>query len=147
MNFELRQVVLDTSVVIKWVRSGEEDREQALQLRKNYLEGELAIAIPDLLLYELANVLRFKPSAVKENVRKVVNSFLDLGLAVIEPSPVVLHEAIELSFEYDVTFYDALFLAIAENLRYDFVTADQALYRQISQRGGAYLLSTLQVLK
>ncbi len=130
-------------MVVKWVRSGEVNYEQALQLRKSYLEGKLAIAIPDLLLYELANVLRYKPAAAKENVRKVIDSFLDLGLDVISPSPVVLHEAIELSFEHDITFYDALFLAVAESLRYDFVTADEVLYRRISKRTGIYLLSEL----
>ena len=62
-------VVLDTSVVIKWFRQGEVLAGQALQLRGDYLDGRIAVALPSLLAYELANVLHYKAGRSAEPVR------------------------------------------------------------------------------
>jgi len=53
-------VVPDSSVVLKWFRRAEAGLEQAEALRQAHLEGQIVFIVPDLLLYEIANVLRFK---------------------------------------------------------------------------------------
>jgi len=53
--------LLDSSVILKWFRRNETWREVALQLRQTYLDGHMLIYVPDLLIYEIANVLRYKP--------------------------------------------------------------------------------------
>ncbi len=50
--------VLDSSVIIKWF-SEEEETKKALELREKYINGEIVIAVPDLLVYEIANALRY----------------------------------------------------------------------------------------
>ena len=50
-------LVLDASVVVKWFTK-EEDKDLAIEYRDQFLTGEIDIALPDLILYELANVLR-----------------------------------------------------------------------------------------
>lgn len=57
----LRQmvVVLDTSVIVKWLRQREIQADQALALRDAYLNGQVAITVPLLVAYELANVTRY----------------------------------------------------------------------------------------
>jgi len=62
MSFKtLDSVVLDSSVVIKWFRRYETLCEQSVKLRQAYLAGRLFIIVPDILIYEIANVLRYKP--------------------------------------------------------------------------------------
>lgn len=140
----ITEAVLDTSVVIKWIRQGEEHQNEALWLRDRYLDGKLVIAVPELLLYELANALRHKPGAAKEHVHKAVDSILDLGIEVLHPTFAVMHSAVHLAFHYDVTFYDALFLAVAEDLRYNFITADGVFYKKIKGRAGSHLLRDIK---
>jgi len=53
-------VVLDSSVIIKWFRRYESLREQSIKLRQAYLAGHLSIIVSDILIYEIANVLRYK---------------------------------------------------------------------------------------
>jgi predicted nucleic acid-binding protein len=57
--------VLDASVVLKWFTK-EEDRVLAIEYRDQFLKGKIDIALPDLILYELANVLGYNPNFDKE---------------------------------------------------------------------------------
>jgi predicted nucleic acid-binding protein len=69
-------VVLDTSVILKWFRQEEILADQALRLRQAYLAGQVTISVPTLLAYELANVLRYKRELTTEQVQQAVQSFL-----------------------------------------------------------------------
>ena len=61
--------ILDSSVVIKWF-SEEEDTATALEFREGYIQGELEIVTPDLLLYEIANALRYNKMLMKMMLKK-----------------------------------------------------------------------------
>ncbi|MBI3990208.1 MAG: PIN domain-containing protein [candidate division NC10 bacterium] len=74
-------VVFDSSVVIKWFRKSEAFQEQALSLHQTYLNGSLTIYVPDLLIYELANVLRSKPDMNWTKVQQALHSFAVHSLA------------------------------------------------------------------
>ncbi len=119
--------VLDTSVVLKWFRRDETGAEEALALREAYLDGALSIAVPDLLLYELGNVLRYKPDLDSDKVTAAVESVLAMGLSLCAATHERLIRAVEIAFVHDVTVYDAAFVALAEELQADFVTADERL--------------------
>jgi len=53
-------IVLDASVAVKWF-SEEEYTEKALELRERIRVGKERVIVPDLLLYELANALKYNP--------------------------------------------------------------------------------------
>lgn len=55
------KVVPDSSVVIKWF-SDEDATDKALAIREGYINGKIEIVVPDLLLYEIANALRYNKS-------------------------------------------------------------------------------------
>jgi len=129
--------VLDSSVVIKWFREGEILRDKALALRQAYLDGRLAISIPDLLIYEIANVLRYKPDLTREQVQAAIRSLFDMGLTILSISPTVAHKAIEFAYAYDITIYDALFMAFARELNMNLITADEGLIFRV--KGAPYV--------
>ena len=52
-------IILDASVVVKWF-SEEEYTEKALEIRERIMRGEERVVVPDLLLYEQANALKYK---------------------------------------------------------------------------------------
>jgi predicted nucleic acid-binding protein len=53
--------ILDASVILKWFVD-EESSDQALRIRDEFCRGEREIVVPDLLLLEVANALRYNPT-------------------------------------------------------------------------------------
>jgi predicted nucleic acid-binding protein len=125
-------VVPDTSVVIKWFRQGEVLAPQALALRQAYLEDRVQVSVPSLLAYELANVLRYKDDLSTAQVEEAVQSLFDLGLGWMPPSALLMRRAATIARERDLTVYDAAFVALAEALHADFITADAQLARRLA---------------
>jgi len=133
---QVNMFVLDASVVIKWFTQ-EELTAKSLELRNNFVEGKIEIAVPDLLIYELANALRYNPHFQRDDVEKAIDSLYNMGIDIIVPLPGVMKSAIEMGFRYNITVYDAAYPALAQELGFTFVTADKAyssllLYRFLS---------------
>lgn len=126
-------VVPDTSVVLKWYVSEQETgRERALALRQAYLEGQVALLVPELLCYEVANVLRYKPGWDAAAVGQAVASLLALKIEIVTASETLLERAVDLACTHDITVYDAAFVALAQLRQADFLTADARLAHQLS---------------
>ena len=133
--------LLDSSVVLKWFRRDEVWRDVALQPRLAYIEGRIVIYVPDLLTYEIANVLRFKPDLSQGQVQAALNSLYDMQIRIVKGSREVVKEAIHLAYLYDVTVYDAAFVAIAENLSVPFFTADDKLSQKPAKASNVHHIS------
>jgi predicted nucleic acid-binding protein len=125
-------MVLDTSVVIKWFRQGENLATPALALRTGYLDGRIQFSVPTLLAYELTNVLRYKEDLATGQVEEAVQSLFDMGLAWISPSAATMRRAAVIARESDATVYDTTFAALAESLQATFVTADERLVHHLT---------------
>ncbi len=119
--------VLDTSVLIKWF-CVEELTETALEFRQRYAEGNVEIVVPDLVLYEIANALRYNKILAEDDVKMAVYSVIQLGIDIIVPTKNILNAAISFAFNLGVTVYDAYFLALAKELNFVCVTADERFY-------------------
>jgi len=126
--------VLDASVVLKWFVK-EDDSDQALKLREEFYRGEKEIVVPDLLLYEVANALRYNPSFSVEAVQEAVGTLLAIEIEIITPTFSLLSETIELAKDLGITCYDAAYLSLAEELGFEFITADEAFHRKVSETG------------
>lgn len=125
-------LVLDTSVIIKWFRQEEKLANYALQVRRAYLNEMASIYIPSLVAYEVANVLRYKNELTAAQVEEAVQSLFDMGLEWIEPSAALMRRAVVIARECDITVYDASFIALAEILNGEFITADRQLVLGLS---------------
>jgi predicted nucleic acid-binding protein len=124
--------VLDSSIVLKWFRKDEIWRDSALQMRQLYLNGKMVIYVPDLLIYEIANVLRYKPDLTNQQVQEALDSLYDLHIKIVEISKEMIKGAIRLAYSHGITVYDAAFMALAESLKVPFVTADEKLSEKLS---------------
>jgi len=128
-------VVVDTSIVVKWVLY-EPDSATALALLTKWFRDGLEIHAPALLMYELANVLHQHvrrgeetPDSAKQALAKVF--FVDLQLDF--PSDITLSmRAIELAHQYALpATYDAHYLALAERENCEYWTADIRLWNAL----------------
>jgi predicted nucleic acid-binding protein len=129
-----REIVLDTSVLVKWYAGGEEPhRREALALLDRFVGGKLEIHCPELVLYEMGNVLGKRAHDPEGAFR----SFLDLPLKIHRPGPGMLLRALAIMAHKGGSFYDTIFVALSDDLGIPLVTADR---QQARRSGGKTLL-------
>lgn len=142
----MQVIVLDASVAVKWYCE-EIDTDVALEIQEKYLSGELKICFPDLVLLELANAIRYKENSGLEDVKNVLENFAKLRFSIITPTIRLVEEAARISFDFNVTVYDGIYIALARELKTEFVTADEKLYRQMEQFPFVKLLKEVKLKK
>ena len=129
----MEELVIDTSVIIKWYAVPQEAGHPiAKGLLSGHVEGRRRLHIPMLALYEAGNVLRQLRARVTGGERSFehVANLFSLGLST---HPLTLARAMlasELAHLFDLSFYDACFVALAQELNIPLVTADERLCRQ-----------------
>ncbi len=136
--------VVDASVALKWFLQ-ESDTEHAMRLRERHLTGEILLAAPDLLLYEVGNALRFKHDFTVTGIQEALTALLRLQLELIGPTERLLHHAVALARQSRLTYYDALYLAAASELEARLITADKRLHEAAGTLVNATLLRQLDV--
>jgi predicted nucleic acid-binding protein len=127
-------LVIDASVAVKWVIE-EEGTAQALALRGR------ALAAPDLLIAECANILWKKVHRNELSEREAAFAAGLLARADIELVPVrpYLETAVSIAVGLDHPAYDCIYIALAEAEGLRFVTADASLVRKVGrQPSGRY---------
>ncbi|MGA7861749.1 MAG: type II toxin-antitoxin system VapC family toxin [Thermoplasmata archaeon] len=122
----LPEVVVDASAVCKWFVP-EVDSEAALGLRDAHADGRIRIIAPDLLSYEVANVLRHHPAMSADRLRSAMRHFFDLQVALVPPSSALLGLASGYAHREKLTIYDAVYAVLAESRSCRLVTADSRL--------------------
>ncbi len=140
----MRTVIIDASVAIKWFIKHEEGKFQALHLLKKFKSEELEFIVPDLLFYEVTNAFKTFISAKRISFvigKRYLKKLVGLNLITISYSELI-DLALNLSNKFDITIYDASYLALAKLQNLPFYTADQKLLSKISSnfKNAHYLL-------
>jgi predicted nucleic acid-binding protein len=125
-------IVLDSSVVVKWIRQEESFAAEALQWFTAMMEGAVQVAAPSLLAFEVANALNHKDDFTASDVQQAISNIYALGFDWYEPNLPLISRAIELARVYRVALYDATFVALAEALGADLITADEKAARNLA---------------
>ena len=110
-------------------------------LRERHIREEITLAAPDLLLWELSNVLRYKPGLSPTDAAEAVRSVMEMRVQLFHLSPSLLDRALALAYHTGITVYDAAFVALAGELGCALATADDRLVAKVG--APAILLSQL----
>jgi predicted nucleic acid-binding protein len=118
----MTDLVIDASVAIKWVIDEHGTRE-ALALRSHRLFA------PDLWVAECANVLwkKMRRNELSADEARLAARLLQRADVELAPMRSLLEPATALAIALDHPAYDCIYLALAESLSCDLVTADQRL--------------------
>ena len=127
--------VVDASIVVDWVAPGIDSSAPAGQLLARLARESAPILAPWLLLEETTNAL---VSGIRR--RRWSGSEADAAYVLLRQLPVELVDepgdldrAFELSRRYDEhPVYDLVYVAVAERLGEQLVTADDALRRRLA---------------
>jgi len=142
-------VVLDTNVVVKMFFQ-EDDSDRADFLLSRFERGALKIFVPSFLPIEFVNVLWLRVReklSTRSECEAVLEDFLAIlkNMDAVAPTP-LLDAVLAMSIELDHAAYDAAFMALANDIGVQFVTADAKLYRKLSSRSpSAVLLRNLEI--
>ena len=122
--------VIDASVILKWFVEEEKGTKEALGIKQNHIEGKYTLVIPDIAIYEVGNALRYKPDSLPREVSRYCRNLYELNLDIVAFPIEIIDLTIEISFQNDITFYDASYIALAKELGLQFITADERLYNK-----------------
>jgi predicted nucleic acid-binding protein len=122
-------LVIDASVAVKWVIE-EERTKEALALRGR------ALAAPDLLIAECANILwkKVRRNELSEQEAGFAAGLLahaDIELVAMRP---YLEAAVRIAVALDHPAYDCVYIALAEAEGLRLVTADTSLVRKVRRQ-------------
>lgn len=118
-------LVLDASVAAKWFNL-EELSEKAVEFKESFVKGELELAAPIHIVYEVGNSIWKNPQLADRDACDAITSLTRLGLEFLEPTMKRSARAMEIARTKSTTFYDAAYLQAAEELNRALLTADQA---------------------
>lgn len=127
----MNTLVLDASVAIKWAMplAGEPLTDESLRLLKRYVNAEVEFVVPDVFWAEVGNVL-WKGTRQRrwrqDDADAVAADMRARDFATVS-SLTLLPEALRISFAYDRSVYDCLYVALAVQSKTDLVTADERL--------------------
>jgi len=121
--------VTDASVVAKWFLD-EEFSEKSRLIRDSFILQKLTISVPSLLFYETLNILRYTQLYDAGELASAARSLSKYGFDVYEPKGRLYEETARTSQKYNISIYDAAYLALASYLRASLYTADLELVQK-----------------
>jgi predicted nucleic acid-binding protein len=126
--------VVDCSVAVKWfVRESLSDRaDSALD---QFMAGDIALVAPESIVAELGHALRKcvlstdpRRKISPEESHAFVDEFLVIGIETVPIAPLA-SQAMRLTTQFGVTFFDALYIALALRDDLTVLTADAPMTR------------------
>src|SRR6266704_3534051 len=111
--------VVDASVVAKWFLQ-EENTLTARRLREDFLEGSLRLRVPSLLPFEVLNALKYNPNFPSRALDAA-------GLLTVPLFGEYAERTVAIASRFDLTIYDAAYVALADIADCTLYTADEQL--------------------
>lgn len=136
----MKKIVVDASVVIKWVIR-EDDSSQAADLLKYWIKHEVVMMAPLLLAPETTNILyrnansgKIPLDEAKRGLEAVIFPSITFDLSHILEARFFIR-VIEFAGQFKLpATYDAHYLALAEREGCEFWTADARLYHAVREQ-------------
>ncbi|HEX9915775.1 MAG TPA: type II toxin-antitoxin system VapC family toxin [Candidatus Bathyarchaeia archaeon] len=136
-------MVVDASILVKWFVD-EEGSEEALRIRRRYVEGEAEIVAPELIMFEALNALRFKGLFTAQEVKRISESLDAYAFDLRALRGQYAAHALEAAYENDLTLYDASYISLASLEGAKMYTADRKLIVKLHEPYLRYVKDILE---
>ncbi len=116
-------LVVDTPVIVKWLNQDNEDYiEQADRILKDAQLDKIIIIAPELARYEVGNALLLGKHLSIEQASIVLAQLYKLPITFVEDTAELAEKTFELAVQAEITYYDASFIALANQYDATLVT-------------------------
>ena len=130
-----KQLVIDSSVALKWRLRDEEATAQADVLLDDFLAGKLDLLTPTLFEYEITNALKVAVTMGRLSEDDARTALADFQAYQIEQRAfaTIQQRTFQLACQYHRSVYDSAYLALAQSLGVLFYTGDKRLFNAVSK--------------
>jgi predicted nucleic acid-binding protein len=108
----VQKIILDTSVIVKFFTS-EQGSTEAQKILLDIKAGKYKVVLPELVKYELANVLFKGKKLLLNKTLQILTVFYHLPFKFVAEDWLLAQFTSKLASERNITYYDACFLALA----------------------------------
>ncbi|MBS3080480.1 type II toxin-antitoxin system VapC family toxin [Candidatus Pacearchaeota archaeon] len=122
---ERQKKVVDTSVIVKCFLQ-EDKTDKAVTLIENHLMNNIEIVVPELFFLEVLNTLRYKEKD-ENKLNETIKILLNAKFLIVPLNQFILERSLEISLQYDLSIYDALYAALSQIHGCSLVTEDKKL--------------------
>lgn len=120
----MNELVLDSSVVLKWFASeGEAGSAQARTIRGRYEAGGLLVVVPSLMFLEVVNIAGRRWLWEESQLLELAGALDDLGFDIAEPEL----RSVAAWTARGLSAYDSAYVALAEERGLQLMTDDQQI--------------------
>ena len=123
-------VVPDASVVVKWFIE-DEYTDKADELRRDYVDQLIDIAVPELIYYEVLNALRYSGVFGEDELTTIGEVLQGFQFLELPLKGEFLRETIRRALKHGITIYDACYIAVASIEKGTLYTADEKLLEKL----------------
>lgn len=126
-------IIVDTSVIIKWLLPDEYNLS-VIKIKNNFASKNVTIVIPYLTYYEVSSVLSIavrRQRVDEETCKELLRAFTELEFVVYATKELFAQTLIK-SVQYNISSYDAAYIALSEELQIPFITADEKLIKKVN---------------
>lgn len=120
----MEKIVVDSSIVVKWFVD-EVDSLKARQLFKEHQEERISFYAPDIIIIEVVNALFFKADFPKNQLEDVVRKLFQAEIKFVYLEQDLIQKSVDIMIEHKIASYDALFIALAQDLDCPLITNDR----------------------
>jgi predicted nucleic acid-binding protein len=121
-----KPVVLDASILVAFITS-ESAFGPHKQTMADFIDAGTPFLAPDLLVYEIVNVVSVAKKFTKAQVREVLLVLDELQITYIPLHASLLALSLDMQYAYKLTFYDACYAGVAVEYHASLFTLDAQL--------------------
>lgn len=128
----MEKIILDASVVIKWFIEEDGDKK-AIGYLNLIKERKIYLIVPQLLFYELGNILLSKNASIKD-VICIITELNSLPIKQEDVGHPYFKKVFKNAEEMTLSFYDASYVTLMQVENCEFITADKRLYEKVREK-------------
>lgn len=130
------KIIIDASVAIKWYVRAEVDAEKAIEMLLDYENGKINLIAPSLFYYEIANAVNtavLRKRITEYEGQDIIKDLMATDLITLAEAEFI-PSAYFYARKYNISVYDASYLAIAKEHNAPIYTADRKFYNAVKSK-------------
>ena len=130
------KIIIDASVAIKWYVRDEVDAEKAIEMLFDYENGKINLIAPALFYYETANAVNtavLRKRITEYEGQDIIKDLMATDLITIAEAKLI-PSAYFYARKYNISVYDASYLAAAKEHNTPIYTADRKFYDAVKSK-------------
>ena len=128
-------MIIDSSIILRWLVRGEQYERECLKLREEFEKGSIMLRTPHVVVYDVCRRLTESdiPTEIASKLVHLASEYLRFISVELKGSQ--LAEVVKVSRTFGVDFIIASCVVLANHTKEVYVTADRNVYETLNRSG------------